>query len=576
MERPARIWRIRPVDAGVVDGLAREMGIPRLLACVLVQRGLSDPDQARKFLNPSLDDLHPPEMLPDFDLAIGEILNARDQKKTIYVHGDYDADGVTSAAIFTKFLKKIGCIVIPHVPHRMKEGYGIHIDAVQWAKDQGTDLFLTCDCGISAHEQIKAVNEAGMRAVVTDHHELKETLPEAVAVVNPHRPDSRYPFDMLSGAGVALKLCAGLAHEVDRSLDPAEARRFFYRNYMDLAALGTIADIMPLIDENRIIAKFGLEGLQRAKRPGIQALLEVSERHGLSRKLTTGDVGYHLGPRINAVGRIGDAADALQMLITTDLDEGRMIARDLDRLNRERRAEQERMVEEAMAMIEAQGIPDQGVLVVAREGWHPGIIGLVASKLVEKFYRPAFVVALGADGSGKGSARSISGYHLANALNAGMDHHCGGGGHEMAAGFSITSDTLDSFRQVMSERAQRELSPEDFLPKLEIDAEVLDGEVDDALIEAMGALEPFGTANAQPLFAARGVKLTATKFGQNPEHVFPTFGKVSCVSWNLGPAFQNFPVGTSLDLAFRPEFNEFRGERSVRWKLEDAVCSDEG
>ena len=552
----------------------RELGIPRLLAIVLSQRGIVDPEQAQKFLNPTLDDLHPPHLLPDFEPAKREILAARDAGQTIYVHGDYDVDGVTSATIFTKFLQKIGCKVIPHVPHRMKEGYGIHIDAVRWAKERGAHLFLTCDCGISAHDQLDAVHEAGMRAVVTDHHELKETLPNAVAVVNPHRGDSDYPFAMLSGAGVALKVCAGIVPEVDRQWEPDKAIKSFYGNYMDLAAMGTIADIMPLVDENRIIAKFGLPVIQSAKRKGMQALLEVAERMNLDRPLAAHDVGFQLAPRVNAVGRIGDAADALQMMLTSDLDEARTIARQLDKLNRERRAEQEKMVEEAMAMIEESGVPERGVLLVARQGWHPGIIGLVASKLVERFHRPAFVVALGEDGKGKGSARSISGYHLAEALNSTHGLHLGGGGHELAAGFSVDGMTIDDLRSALTQRAIDTMSLEEFEPKLMIDAQIEPCDVDDAAVEALRQLEPFGAANPQPMFSAKGVKFQSLRTGSNPDHAFPTLDcddqAVPSVSWTLGPFFRELEVGTELEVAFRPEFNEFRGRKTLQWKLEDA------
>lgn len=574
LERPARVWKIRPRSLESEDRLMRDLGIPRLLAIVLSQRGIVDPEQAERFLNPQLEHLHSPHLLPDFEAAKREILAAKEAGQTIYVHGDYDVDGVTSAAIFTRFLQKIGCKVIPHVPHRMKEGYGIHMDAVQWAKEQGAHLFLTCDCGISAHDQLDAVHEAGMRAVVTDHHELKETLPNAAAVVNPHRRDSNYPFAMLSGAGVALKVCAGLVPEVDRQWESEKAVKSFYSHYMDLAAMGTIADIMPLVDENRIIAKFGLPCIQAAKRKGMQALLEVAERMNLPRPLAAHDVGFQLAPRVNAVGRIGDAADALQMLLTSDLEEARSIARQLDKLNRERRAEQEKMVEEAMLMIEESGVPERGVLLVARQGWHPGIIGLVASKLVERFHRPAFVVALGEDGKGKGSARSISGYHLAEALNSTSSLHLGGGGHELAAGFSVDGLTIDDLRTALTQRAMDTMTLEEFEPKLMIDAMVDPCDVDDQAVEALRSMEPFGQANFQPMFGAENVKFLSLRTGNNPDHAFPTLDcgnkGVPGVSWTLGSFFRGLEPGTPLNVAFRPEFNEFRGQKTLQWKVEDA------
>ncbi|MEI8281494.1 MAG: DHH family phosphoesterase, partial [Armatimonadota bacterium] len=297
-------WIHPKVDLAAVDGLVSALRIHRLTARILVQRGYSDPENAYKFLNPSLDDLGPPEKLPDYEKAVKEILAAKESGELIFVHGDYDVDGVTSAAIFDRFLKKIGCQVYTHVPHRTKEGYGINMNLVHEAKERGAKVFLTCDCGIGAHDQVEAALAHGMRVVVTDHHELKDTMPNAHAVVNPHRKDNEYPFPALSGAGVVFRLCEGIA----KTLDPNSVSSY-QKNYLDLAALGTIADVMPLVEDNRIIAKFGLERLTESKKKGLMALKEISEITG---KVTSYDVGFKLGPRLNAAGRVDDAALALQ------------------------------------------------------------------------------------------------------------------------------------------------------------------------------------------------------------------------------------------------------------------------
>ncbi|MES1227275.1 MAG: DHH family phosphoesterase, partial [Armatimonadota bacterium] len=304
-----------PTYAGeAILKLRVELGLSEVLAQALVARGLTDVSEVEKFLNPSVDQFHDPRLLPDYDQAVKAILNAKETGQQIYVHGDYDVDGVTSTALFTRFLKRIGCKVVPHVPHRLREGYGIHLDAVRWAKEQGSEVFLTCDCGVKAHEQIEAVREAGMVAVVTDHHAIGETLPEAVAVVNPHRTDSKYPFSELSGVGVVFKLCAGITQELGLDVNK------FYRAYLDLAVLGTVADVMPLIGENRVITALGLQQLQYTRKEGLKALISVSQLNDVP-KFSSRDIGYRLGPRINAVGRIDDPTVALDLLLTEDQDE---------------------------------------------------------------------------------------------------------------------------------------------------------------------------------------------------------------------------------------------------------------
>jgi single-stranded DNA-specific DHH superfamily exonuclease len=321
-------WRVQGRDPEAEGRLARELGVPSLVAALLVQRGYADPAAASKFLDPKLEELFDPRLLPDYVPASEAILGARERKELIYVHGDYDVDGVTSAALFSRFLAAIGCNVKTHVPHRMREGYGIHRSAVEAAKNEGAKLFLTCDCGISAHEQVAMANEAGMKVVVTDHHSIGADLPAAVAIVNPHRQDSQYPFDELSGVGVVFKLCDGINRELGN--DPKN----YYRAFLDLAALGTIADVMPLVSENRIIAKFGLERLAETKKVGLQALMrEANIVPGAGRSLRAYHVGFIIGPRLNAAGRIDDAALALQLLLENDLEAATAQARRIEEVN---------------------------------------------------------------------------------------------------------------------------------------------------------------------------------------------------------------------------------------------------
>jgi len=567
---PPAIWKVGQRDSAAELHLLKELGIPSLVAAVLASRGMADPRNAESFLNPRLEDLHDPRLLPDYDAAVREIMGAKERGETIYVHGDYDTDGVTSTAIFTRFLRRIGCQVIPHVPHRMKEGYGIHQMAVQWAKDHGASLFLTCDCGISAHDQLDLVKAAGMRAVVTDHHELKETLPEACAVVNPHRKDTDYPFQTLCGAGIVYKLCLGIARELGHQ------DSHFHRAFLDLAVLGTVADVMPLVDENRIITRHGLPLLKESKKPGIRALLAAANLDRHEGPLTSRHIGFQLAPRINAAGRIDDADISLTMMLTEDMEEATSIAQRLNEINQERRDETQRMQNEAISLILEREMNLSAALIIENRGWHPGMVGLVASRLVETFHRPSFVISLNDQGIGRGSARSIPGFHLAEALDDAWDHLLGGGGHAMAAGFSLESKSVDAFREAVQQRAAEILSEEDLTPKRWIDSEITPGEATAADTEALAALEPFGEANPAPYFLARKAVIVGHSPTRSPEHARLTIqhGHLQTPGFifRKGQEAEEL-LGQEVDLVFQPEFNLFQGRSDFRWRVEDLRLS---
>ena len=542
-----------------------ELGISSLAAAVLIARGLSEPAEAHAFLNPSLDDLHDPALLPDYAAARDAILGARERKETIFIHGDYDVDGVTSAALLSRFLTKIGCNVVTHVPHRMKEGYGIHSSSVDAAVEAGAKLFLTCDCGVSALEQVERAREAGMAVVVTDHHEIGEHLPRAQAVVNTHRHDSKYPFQELSGAGVVFRLCEGLATEL--GLDKSHYRRA----YLDLAALGTIADVMPLHGENRIIARFGLEQLETTKKVGLRAMMSEA-------KIVPGThmkgyhVGFVLGPRLNAAGRVDDAALALQLLLSNDVLEAAQLASKIEVKNQERRDEQQRILAEAVEMVEAQGAQDNNVIVIAKEGWHTGVIGIVAGRLVELFRRPTFVLSVDADGQCKGSARSIPKFHLANAIWA-HPELLTGGGHAMAAGCTFPLTNLGDIVKAMHTYAGERLTPEDFVPSVQADVEVSPDEVTRAATQELANMEPFGCANPEPLLVAREMTLVEVAPTKKPEHVRTLLrspmGNVSAMGFNMGDRIDAAMIGQKIDVAFKPHLDEWRGSVTLKWHLVD-------
>jgi single-stranded-DNA-specific exonuclease len=561
-------WSVGTRDAAKEQRLQKELGIPALVSAILVRRGYDDPERAHKFLHPSLDQLHAPSLLPDYEVAVAEILGAKERGERIFIHGDYDVDGVTSAALFSRFLRTIGCDVITHVPHRMKEGYGIHVSAVDEAHAQGAKLFLTCDCGIGAVEQVDRAIELGMRVVVTDHHSIGETLPKAHALVNPHRKGSLYPFPEISGVGVAFKICAGITQELGYS------PQHFYRAFLDLAALGTVADVMPLVDENRVIAKFGLEQIKESKKVGIQALLRESEVFQKTDHLRAWHIGFVLGPRLNAAGRIDDAALALRLLLEEDEHQAALLARKIEEINTKRRQEQERIVEEAVEIVESEGLDQRHVIVVARKGWHPGVIGIVAGRLVEQFRRPAFVASIdGETGDCKGSARTIPGFHLADAIRA-HPELIQGGGHAMAAGFSLHVERLDELARTLHDYAGEFLTPEDFTLKLEADLEVEPDEVTLGAVEQLAMLEPFGCDNPEPLLLARSMTFAQVAPTKNPEHAQVSLRKgegrfIKGIAFGQGERLAQFEPGFVADVLFKPQVELWNGSSFLKWHVKD-------
>ncbi|MBS1705973.1 MAG: single-stranded-DNA-specific exonuclease RecJ [Armatimonadetes bacterium] len=549
----------------------KELGISPLTALVLASRGLADPAEAHKFLFSGLDDLHDPRLLPDYEKAKDEILGAKERGETIFVHGDYDADGVTSAALFTRFLRSIGAKVISHTPHRFREGYGIHEIAVRMAHDAGAKLFLTCDCGVTAHNNIRYAQELGMRVVVTDHHLPKETLPEAQAVVNPHRKDSQYPFKDLCGVGVVFKLLLGLTEELDIRRDR------FTSKFLDLVAIGTVADLMPLVDENRIMVRQGLIALPASGKPGLKAL--ISKACDSSKGVSSFDIGYKIAPRLNAAGRIDDSKLALELLLTSDHAEAQVLADKLEELNVERQSQQALMVEEALAEIEANRDSIGRILVLARQNWPHGILGLVSGRITEHFALPSFVIGYDEGGEdARGSARSVSGFHLGKAIDA-LAPLITGGGHEAAAGIGLKVKDIDQFRDAVNAYATEicfEPGPPVISVQAEIGAELLTPEA----VDDLNRLQPFGTGNSTPRFAVKGFSVDKRVTISNDRHL-----KICCRSaegaifesliWGQGDsAYPEAQEGTKVNLVFEPQLNTFQGRRTVQLKICDLQLFD--
>lgn len=547
------------------ETLQRELGIQRLLAAALVDRGITEPEDATEFLNPTLDSLHDPRMLPNCEEAVRILMDAREKRQRVFVHGDYDVDGVTSTAIWARALRRLSFNVVAHVPHRIKHGFGVHEGAVFEAMQQGAKVLLTCDCGSSAIQAVRRAKQFGMRVVITDHHEFGREIPTADAIVNPHLPGSQYPFPFLSGAGVAFKVAQQVAEECG-----ATARQF-QRAFLDLACLGTIADVVPLHGENRVIAHFGLKALSRTKKVGLQALMRVAQIEP-GAAISSTEVAWRLGPRLNAAGRVDDAAIALQLLLTDDPAEAQSLAQRLDELNEARRSEELRILEQAEETIREHDLAEAPLIMVYAEDWHRGVVGIVAGRLCEKYNRPALVAAVDPElGIAFGSARSPAVYNLHDALMMHREMFRSCGGHARAAGFSVTSDALEEVRAALVQHATAALRPEDLIRTRQATAAVRPDEVVHRSFVELERLEPLGEANPKPLFLMPGVRLLEMQPTSNPDHIRfridaprPVYG----IGFRSAQLFEAIKPGESVDLLFYAEINRYNGNEYPQLVLE--------
>jgi single-stranded-DNA-specific exonuclease len=557
-------WRVHATDAAKATRLASELNISPVLARILVARGYTEPEDAYRFLKPSLGDLADPKRLPDIEPAVRRLARAVERKEPVLVYGDYDVDGVTATALWLTTLRKLGVRAEPYIPHREQEGYDLHPNAIEAARRIGASVVLTCDCGTRAHHAVDALNAAGLEVVITDHHEPSDRLPNALAVVNPKRADSQYPFRELSGVGVSFRVAEALLRE--RKL----ARNGFYDTMLDLVALGTVADVMPLVGENRILVKRGLEQLHQPQRVGLKALKQVA---GVKGYPTARDIGFGLAPRMNAAGRLEDATLALRLLLEEDPQAAQAIAQTLNEHNRTRQQLQEVAVQEAIAQIEQDNLTRHRALVVHSPNWRHGIVGLVAGKLMHQYYRPVAAVTIDSEsGVARGSMRSIPEFNL-TALLAQMKSLClKCGGHAAAGGFAVALEQFDACATSSRHFAEAHLTDDDLVPVLEIDQEIAPSEATLRLVQELGMLEPFGAGNERPLFLCRGVEVLGSRASSNGKHLFLKVrgaGSSVCdaVLWDGG----DYPIEphTLVDCVFDIEEDTYTGYGAVRWVIRD-------
>jgi single-stranded-DNA-specific exonuclease len=556
-------WEISPPDQAAVTRLGREGGVSNLLARLLVLRGIDQPEAAERFLRPSLDHLHDPYLMADMAAAVARLRGAIEQRERILIYGDYDVDGTMAVVVLLTALRSLGASVDAYIPHRLTDGYGMRVPVIEQARAEGYHVVLSVDTGIREHEVLERARGLGLDCIVTDHHLPKDHLPPACAILNPRRLDCAYPEKNLSGVGVAFKLAQALLAErlTERQLE----------SYLKIVCLGTIADVVPLVGENRVIARLGLTGLGAPSQPGLAALIAVAGLQG--REITTGDVGFRLAPRLNAAGRMEDARDVIELFTTSDAARARAIAERLDGLNRER----QRVEEQILAAIEEEieRCPDEAqryTLVFSGEGWHRGVIGIVAQRVVDRHHRAALVIGV-EDGVGVGSGRSIRGFHLLEALTQAADLFDRFGGHAQAAGFAMAADRIPELAARFEQHARAVLAPRDLEPALRIDAEVVLGELNWEYYDELSQLEPFGFGNPTPVFAARGVRVLAPPRVLKEKHLKLRVAQgataIDALGWRMAERCTEIRPGGNVDLAFTLDENSYQGERTLQLIIRD-------
>lgn len=547
--------------------LQEELGIPQKIAHLLALRGIDTYDKAKSFFRPDLELIHDPFLMKDMDKATDRLAEAIRDREKIIVYGDYDVDGTTATSILYTFLKDFGVDVDYYIPHRFKDGYGINIEGIEYAAGKEAKLIVSVDCGITAVEEAKIARQKGIDLIICDHHNVGDEIPDAIAVLDPKREDCTYPFDGLSGAGVGFKLVQGTI----RKLGLGDQLAF---QFLDLVAISTASDIVPLIDENRVLMRQGLKRINTEPRVGVKALLDLIQMEVGS--VTTSSIVFSIGPRINAAGRMGDAGKAVKLLISETPEEAKARAHELESINIQRRDKDSKTMEEAMSMVDKNyNLEKVSSMVLHHPDWHLGVIGIVASRLVDTFYRPAIMLST-VDGKIKGSARSIKGFNIYEALKQCEDLLEQFGGHEYAAGLTIKEENLVEFRKRIDEIAAGMLSEQDFEPELRIDCELKLEEIDMRFWKLMSQFEPFGPRNLRPNFVSRDVKVVGVptivgsghlkmKVSQNGSGVFDVIG------FNMHeflPIIRN-SKNKAIDIAYSLEENYWNGRRSLQIRLRD-------
>ena len=564
-------WKIKQPSEDHVASLKKEFNTSEIIAKVLANRGIESLKSSHNFFNPSNDQLHDPFMMKNMDIAVDRISKNIQNQKPILIFGDYDVDGTTGASLLYLGLKDLNAIVEYYIPHREKEGYGLSSGGIDYAQSVGADLLITCDCGINAFQPVDYANEHGVDIIITDHHIPDKKLPNAYAVLNPKQKGCEYPFKGLCGCGVAFKLISAVSEKSGIGQNVG-------LNYLDLVALATSADMVPILDENRVLVHGGLDQLEESKSPGIHQLLVQTGLVGES--LNVGKLVFGLAPKINAAGRMGDANRTVELLTTSDKTRAEELASILVQENKRRQLIQKDIVNDAIRLVHSQvDLENNKVVIIGSKGWHPGVVGIVASRIKDEFSRPAIVIAFDKEGIGKGSARSIPHLDLYEALSYAAKFLEGYGGHPMAAGLTVHEDKFENFKSLFLRNVNKILTNDDLIPAISIDGEMALTDINSRFMRFLEKLGPFGPGNMRPKFVSRNLSISGQpRLMGNGEHirfiVSQNGRNYPAVGFKLSSHYEDLIRGVPVDIAYVVEVNQWQGQSNIQLNVRDIQLSD--
>lgn len=554
-----RKWEICKNNKEQIEKLVKESNLSSLLASILINRNITTLQEVELFLNPTRNDFHDPFLMPDMDKAVERILKAIKNQEKVIIYGDYDVDGITSITVLKKFLAERGLNVGEYTPNRLDEGYGLNKKAIKTIQEQGYTLMITVDCGISGNEEIAYSMELGMEIIVTDHHEPGEEIPNCIAVVDAKRKDNKYPFNQLAGVGVVFKLIQAIS--IKLGLDAKE-----YLKYLDIVCVGTISDIVPLVDENRVIAKLGLKLIPMTKNVGLRTLIKSAGYQNID----SNSISFGIAPRINACGRMGAQEEALKLFLTNEQEEANKITEVLNEYNLERQQTEKTIFEQAIEQIEKTE-KDKPCIVLGQEGWHHGVIGIVSSKVTDLYFKPSILICFEGE-EGKGSGRSIPGFDLHEALMNCSTHIEKFGGHSMAVGINVKRKNFEKFKRDFQEYAQSH-GISDIIPVIKIDEETSLKEINLQTVKDLSLLEPYGEANKEPLFMIKNLKILAIRTLSEGKHLKLKLGQdsyiIDAIGFGIGELAENYLIGDKLDVIGRLEINKFNETEQVQLVIKD-------
>lgn len=558
-------WQVYEADENRISELIDKYNLNKLLATILVNRGITEEADIRLFLEPTRNDFHDPFLITDMKIAVDRIIKAIENKENVTIYGDYDVDGITSITVLKSFLQDMGLEVSSYIPNRLDEGYGLNKDAIDKIVEQKCDLMITVDCGISAINEIEYANSLGIETIITDHHEPGNELPKAMAVIDNKRKDSNYPFRELAGVGVVFKLIQAIGKKL--SLKEEE-----YLKYLDIVCVGTISDIVPLVDENRVIAKLGLMLISQTRNMGLRSIINSS---GYS-KIDSNTISFGVAPRINACGRMGKAEEALELFLSKNINQVNELTKRLNEHNRIRQETEKNIFETAVNQIQKEHLDKNNAIVVGGENWHHGVIGIVSSKITEMYFKPSILLSFEEDGIGKGSGRSIPGFDLHDALMKCQDMIEKFGGHSMAVGVTVKKEKFEEFKNKFEEIAT-EANIKEIIPIINIDAKISLDSIEKDMVESLKRLEPFGEGNKMPIFAFKNLKIDSIRALSEGKHLKLTLKDnntiINAIGFNIGYLADEYKIGDKIDVAGVLEINSFNGVESLQINIKDIMRS---